>query len=146
MRAAAAALLAAGAGPVTLVGTDIPALRVSQVERALAALGARPAADVVFGPAADGGYYLVALRRLRDDREATLFDPSIPWGGPDVLARSQAAAAAAGLRSARVETLHDIDTADDLADLRARIGRAAPGARVAGRRTTSVVRSLASRR
>ena len=97
----------------------------------------------MFGPAADGGYYLVGLRRLRDDREATLFDPSIPWGGPDVLARSEAAAAAAGLRSARVETLHDIDTAADLVDLRARLDRTAPGARVAGRRTASVVRSLA---
>ncbi len=142
MRAAAAALLAAGAGPVTLVGSDIPALGASQVERALGALGARPAADVVFGPAADGGYYLVGLRRLRDDREATLFDPSIPWGGPDVLARSEAAAAAAGLRSARVETLRDIDTAADLEDLRLRIGEAGDS-RVAGPRATSVVRSLA---
>ena len=138
MRAAAAALFAAGAGPVTLVGSDIPALRASQVERALGALGPRPAADVVFGPAADGGYYLVGLRRLRDDREATLFDPSIPWGGPDVLARSEAAAAAAGLRSARVETLHDIDTAGDLEDLRQRISEAG----VAGPRTTAMVRSL----
>ena len=103
--------------------------------RALGALGARPAADVVFGPAADGGYYLVGLRRMRDDREATLFDPSIPWGGPDVLARSQAAAAAAGLRSARVETLHDIDTAADLTHLRARLDGAGDS-RVAGRRTT----------
>ena len=136
MRAAAAALFAdrAGAGDA---GRD----RHPRAARGAGRAGAggrwapRPAADVVFGPAADGGYYLVALRRLRDDREATLFAASIPWGGPAVLARSQAAAAAAGLRSARVETLHDIDTAADLTDLRARLDGAAPGARVAGRRT-----------
>ena len=138
MRAAAAALFATGRGPVVLVGTDIPALGAAQVEAALGALRGRPAADVVFGPAADGGYYLVGLRRLRDDREGALFDPSIPWGGPDVLARSQAAAAVAGLRSARVETLHDIDTAADLVDLQLRIA-AAGGSHVAGPRTTALV-------
>ena len=105
-----------------LVGTDIPSLGAAQVEAALDALAA--GSDAVFGPAADGGYYLLALRRLRDDREGALFSPAIPWGGPGVLARSEAAAAAEGLRSARIETLRDIDTAADLEDLRLRIGAA----------------------
>ncbi|MXY98874.1 MAG: DUF2064 domain-containing protein, partial [Gemmatimonadetes bacterium] len=126
--------------PVVLVGTDIPALAAAQVEAALDALAS--GSDAVFGPAADGGYYLLALRRLRDDHEAALFSPAIPWGGPDVLARSEAAAASAGLRAARIETLRDIDTAADLAALRLRIGE--PG--VAGPRTTAVVRSLYSGR
>ena len=139
MRAAGSALFDTGRAPVVLVGTDIPALGAAQVEAALDALAA--GSDVVFGPAADGGYYLLALRRLRDDREAALFTPAIPWGGPEVLARSEAAADAAGLRRARIETLRDIDTADDLADLRLRIGEAG----VAGPRTTSVVRSLGAR-
>ncbi|MDE2754537.1 MAG: TIGR04282 family arsenosugar biosynthesis glycosyltransferase [Gemmatimonadota bacterium] len=136
MRAAAMALFGAGRGPVVLVGTDIPSLGAAQVEAALDALAAGP--DVVFGPAADGGYYLLGLRRLRDDREGALFSAAIPWGGPDVLARSEAAAASAGLRAARIEMLRDIDTAADLEDLRLRIGEAG----VAGPRTTAVVRSL----
>ncbi|MXY78668.1 MAG: DUF2064 domain-containing protein, partial [Chloroflexi bacterium] len=119
-----------------LVGTDIPALGAAQVEAALEALEA--GSDIVFGPAADGGYYLLGLRRLRDHHEGALFSPAIPWGGPDVLARSEAAAATAGLRSARIETLRDIDAAADLEDLRLRIGEAG----VAGPRTTAVVRSL----
>jgi hypothetical protein len=138
MRAAATALFAAGRAPVVLVGTDIPALGAAQVEAALDALA--DGSDVVFGSAADGGYYLLGLRRLRDDREGALFDPSIPWGGPDVLARSEAAAADARLRRARIETLHDIDTAADLADLRMRIGAAG----VAGPRTTVIVQGWAT--
>ena len=47
-------------GPVVIVGTDIPDLRARHVERAFRALGDH---DAVFGPAADGGYWLVGLRR-----------------------------------------------------------------------------------
>lgn len=47
-------------GPAVIVGTDIPGLRRGHVKAAFAALGRR---DAVFGPAADGGYWLVGLRR-----------------------------------------------------------------------------------
>lgn len=47
-------------GPVVLVGSDIPALTRTAVADAFAALRH---ADVVFGPAADGGYWLVGARR-----------------------------------------------------------------------------------
>ena len=47
-------------GPAVLVGTDIPDLTRAHIATAFAALGAH---DVVFGPASDGGYWLVGLRR-----------------------------------------------------------------------------------
>ncbi len=49
-------------GPVVLVGSDIPSLTAAHVERAFRALGQ---ADVVFGPAIDGGYWLIGLARRR---------------------------------------------------------------------------------
>jgi rSAM/selenodomain-associated transferase 1 len=47
-------------GPAVLVGTDIPALSASHVADAFRLLGRR---DVVFGPAEDGGFWLVGTRR-----------------------------------------------------------------------------------
>lgn len=47
-------------GPVVLVGTDVPDLSAAEVARAFALLGRHAA---VFGPALDGGFWLVGLRR-----------------------------------------------------------------------------------
>jgi len=49
-------------GPAVIVGADIPGIDRRHVARAFAALGA---ADAVFGPATDGGYWLVGARRRR---------------------------------------------------------------------------------
>lgn len=47
-------------GPVCVIGTDIPAIEVAHLRRAFRLLGRR---DVVFGPAEDGGFWLVGQRR-----------------------------------------------------------------------------------
>jgi rSAM/selenodomain-associated transferase 1 len=47
-------------GPVCVIGTDIPGMRVADVRRAFALLGQN---DVVFGPTDDGGFWLVGMRR-----------------------------------------------------------------------------------
>ncbi len=47
-------------GPALIVGSDIPALRHAHVSQGFAGLGV---ADTVFGPAQDGGYWLVGARR-----------------------------------------------------------------------------------
>jgi uncharacterized protein len=99
-------------GPLLVVGVDTLLTR-AHAEEALERLSA--GADVAFGPALDGGYYMVALRRPR--REPFAIEPGA-WGGPDVLAQSVAAAAAAGLDAqvlARAE--RDLDTPADAAAL-----------------------------
>lgn len=92
---------------VCLIGTDTPAVDAARIHEALAAL---EAAEVVFGPAVDGGYYLLALREPMPE----LFR-QIPWGTSQVLARSTAKAGAAELSVALLEPLADVDTVSDLA-------------------------------
>ena len=152
MGAAALTLLHAGWAPVVLVGSDIPGLGRAQIATAVSTLSGPalsspdgsgpPGADVVFGPADDGGYYLVGLRRLRTEREAALFGPTIAWGTGAVLAQSEAVAARAGLRVGRVDAQSDIDTIGDLVRLRTRLATADTHVRIAGPRTRAVVATL----
>lgn len=66
-------------GPVVLVGADIPALSADHVAAAFRLLGNH---DVVFGPAADGGFWLVGARR--SPRLPPLFGP-VRWSSPHAL-------------------------------------------------------------
>jgi hypothetical protein len=73
------------------------------------ALVALDAADVVIGPAEDGGYYLVALRAPRPGLFA-----GMAWSRPSVRAETLARAETAGLSVRELPPLHDIDTLDGL--------------------------------
>lgn len=106
LHAAITARFTAGARKVVVIGTDCPALDARGITAAFDSLGE---ADVVFGPASDGGYYLVGLTRPC----AGLFQ-DVPWSAADTLARSLARAAALGLRAALLPPLDDVDTAADL--------------------------------
>lgn len=98
-----------GCQKVVIIGSDCPALSPRHVFEALDLLACH---DVVFGPAEDGGYYLIALRRpIRE-----VFS-GIAWGGDGVLEQSLAAARQAGVSVALLERLRDVDTAADLAEL-----------------------------
>ena len=66
-----------GAARTVMVGTDTPHLTPARLREALDALAG---ADVVLGPAADGGYFLVGLGRPC----AALFS-GIPWSTADTL-------------------------------------------------------------
>lgn len=94
------------AGPLAIVSSDIPGVPDGAVARAFAALGS---ADVVLGPALDGGYWLVAMSAFH---EAPFRD--IPWSTPACIAVTQQRALEAGLRVHRLERWLDIDTAVDL--------------------------------
>ncbi len=99
-------------GPVVVVGSDIPDLDVRHVAQAFKALGRH---DWVFGPAADGGYWLVGARRRRAPWRT--FD-AVRWSSRHALADSLANLA--GARVALLEELHDVDTGVDLARLKRR--------------------------
>lgn len=95
-----------GARRVAIIGTDVPGAGRHHVLQALAALERH---DVCVGPARDGGYYLLALGRP----EPRLFE-GIAWSTPEVLGQTLARAESLGLRVARLETLTDVDTLEDL--------------------------------
>jgi hypothetical protein len=54
------AVAACSPGPVVLIGSDIPAVTASHIADAFRLLGRH---DLVFGPAQDGGFWLIAARR-----------------------------------------------------------------------------------
>ncbi len=95
-----------GADRVVIIGTDCPSIDESILKAAFDALAD---ADVVFGPAADGGYYLVGLRK-----PTPFIFQNIPWGGCAVLDESLTAAKNAGLVVLLLDVLSDVDTPDDL--------------------------------
>ncbi|MBI5116021.1 TIGR04283 family arsenosugar biosynthesis glycosyltransferase [Candidatus Poribacteria bacterium] len=97
---------AEGAEKVVLVGTDCPGLNVSIAEEAFRALRH---SDVVLGPASDGGYYLIGLKRVTPQ----LFD-GISWGATEVLEQTLKTANDLGLSTAFVSKLDDVDRVEDL--------------------------------
>jgi rSAM/selenodomain-associated transferase 1 len=96
--------LAEGARAVVLVGADSPTLPVSFVEQAFASL---QSADVVLGPACDGGYYLLGC----GSRLPPVFD-GLAWGTGDVLAQTVARLGDAW-RLAVLPPWYDVDTPAD---------------------------------
>ncbi|HEY3909313.1 MAG TPA: TIGR04282 family arsenosugar biosynthesis glycosyltransferase [Stellaceae bacterium] len=99
------ALVGVSPGPVVLIGADIPALQARDIAAAFRLLGAR---DLVFGPAADGGFWLVGARRR--PLFADLF-AAVRWSGPYALADTLSGLprrATVGF----VTTLEDVDNSD----------------------------------
>jgi len=101
------------AGSVVLVGTDSPTLPLEYIEQAFTAL---EGADLVLGPAADGGYYLIGCRRLLP----RLFD-GVAWGSSRVLGETVARFDPQAGRLALLPPWYDIDTLDDWTMLRGHV-------------------------
>ena len=113
-----AAAFAAVRGPALLIGMDTP-----QVTPGLLAVDWQ-AADAVFGPAADGGFWALGLREP---------DPALLRGVPMSTSATgavqRARLVAAGLRVAELPQLRDVDTAADALA----VARQAPQTRFAAR-------------
>jgi glycosyltransferase A (GT-A) superfamily protein (DUF2064 family) len=94
-------------GPVVLLGADIPGVRSAHIRNAFAALRSAP---LVFGPARDGGFWLVGARNGRQ-LPRPLFGAGIRWSSTgtlgDVTARLRVPYALA-------DQLADVDYAEDL--------------------------------
>jgi glycosyltransferase A (GT-A) superfamily protein (DUF2064 family) len=98
---------------VVLLGTDSPTVPVAWVGQAFAEL---TTADVVLGPATDGGYYLIGCAR----RLPPVF-AGVAWGGPTVLAETVARLADPSWRLALLPPWYDLDTLADWRMLRGHI-------------------------
>ncbi len=96
---------------VGAVGSDHPDLDAARLEEGFDRL---QQADLVLGPADDGGYYFLAVDRDRLDRR--LFE-GIPWSTAGVLEATLARAHELDLRVELLPVGHDVDTGEDLAAL-----------------------------
>lgn len=100
-----------------LIGADCPLLDAQTIRDASDLLVRH---DVVLGPAVDGGYYLIGIRRrgpAAGFATAELFD-SIPWSTDRVFEMTASRVRRLGLSLARLETREDIDTVTELENLR----------------------------
>lgn len=95
-----------GDSAVVLVGSDCPEITPDVLQAAFHALAE---ADLVLGPASDGGYYLVGLRRSIPH----LF-VGIRWGDSEVLDKTLQIATEQHLSVRLLEELHDVDRPEDL--------------------------------
>jgi rSAM/selenodomain-associated transferase 1 len=115
-------------GPAVLVGADIPELGPRHVAAAFAALGTH---DAVFGPAQDGGYWLVGFAR-RAPLPRGVF-AGVRWSSESALADTLASLPRR-LRVALLETLADVDDEDAYRRSLIRRRRGALGAAASARR------------
>ncbi len=102
-----------GAERVVVVGSDCPQLSARHVRDAISLLDE---VDVVLGPAADGGYYLIALRRPVATSATPVLFTGIAWGMNSVLEETLAACEDHSLAHALLERLPDVDRPEDLPD------------------------------
>jgi rSAM/selenodomain-associated transferase 1 len=101
-------LLACGYGSVCLIDSDSPTVPAAAFEQAVAEL-AKPGDRVILGPAHDGGYYLIGLKRPHPELFA-----NITWSTSSVFAETTAAAHAANLETAILPLWYDVDDAATL--------------------------------
>jgi rSAM/selenodomain-associated transferase 2/rSAM/selenodomain-associated transferase 1 len=98
-----------------LLGTDSPGLPLAHVAAALAALDG---ADVVLGPARDGGFWCLGVRGGPQALHGNTWLDGLDWLRPDTLAQAEERAQRVGLRVARAPGWWDVDVEPDLQPLR----------------------------
>lgn len=96
-------------GPVAIIGADIPDISRAHIADAFRSLGRH---DAVFGPASDGGYWLIGLKRTAPPPPGFL--RNVRWSSAHALADS--VVSLGGDRSiGYLDQLDDVDTGKDLA-------------------------------
>ena len=91
---------------VVIIGSDCPELDSSIIEQAFDEL---KQSDVVIGPSADGGYYLLGMNTFIPE----IFE-GIKWSSAEVLSRTKEKLNRSGYLFKELEILNDIDTEEDL--------------------------------
>jgi rSAM/selenodomain-associated transferase 2/rSAM/selenodomain-associated transferase 1 len=101
----------AGAERSVIIGTDIPGITGEILRKAFRALASH---DLVFGPAADGGYYLIGMRKNSAQRALPDIFTDISWGTEAVLRQTLGAIEKIGLSVTLLDALQDVDRPEDL--------------------------------
>lgn len=95
-----------GYNRIVLIGSDLPDISATHIQNGLEAL---KHSEVVFGPAEDGGYYLVGMSQMHH----TIFDNK-PWSQSNLLEETLHELQKNQISVSTLETLNDIDTFEDL--------------------------------
>ncbi len=96
----------AGYKSIVLIGSDLPDINSSHIEKGIDALKNN---TIVFGPAEDGGYYLIGLSQLRE----SVF-VNKPWSQSNLLEITLKELEKQQTKVGILNTLNDIDTYEDL--------------------------------
>jgi rSAM/selenodomain-associated transferase 1 len=96
----------AGYKKIVLIGSDLPEINRIHILNGIKALNHN---NVVFGPAEDGGYYLIGLNKLIPE----IFKNK-PWSRPKLLKQTLQELNNLGTSVSTLESLNDIDTYEDL--------------------------------
>ncbi|WP_223032781.1 TIGR04282 family arsenosugar biosynthesis glycosyltransferase [Hanstruepera marina] len=91
---------------IVLIGSDLPDISEVIINQAFESLKTH---DTVFGPAEDGGYYLVGIKNLNH----TIFDNK-PWSDSNLLNKTIEELNSSAISIGLLQTLNDIDTFEDL--------------------------------
>jgi len=100
-----------GFSPIVVLGADSPTLPSTFIQQACQMLTVGPA-DITLGPTADGGYYLVGIRKP----EPEIFH-NITWSSALTLEHTMRNIKQLGLRLVTLEQWYDVDTFADLRSL-----------------------------
>lgn len=124
--------LHARGSPVVLVGSDHPDLPVEYIHRAFELL---KDSDVVLGPTPDGGYHLIGTR---ENRAGLLAE--VEWSTSRTAAQTEHRITELGLEIAVGRPWPDVDTWEDVLELRQRLVRDPSAAPATARVLDSIVR------
>jgi rSAM/selenodomain-associated transferase 2/rSAM/selenodomain-associated transferase 1 len=102
---------AAGGEKLVLIGSDIPDITGDILQGAFTGLANH---DLVLGPAVDGGYYLIGLRKKAFSQAKTRLFDGIHWGTAGVLSQTLTVVKELGLGHVLLDTLNDVDRPEDL--------------------------------
>lgn len=91
---------------IVLIGSDLPDINATHIKKGVEKL---TSSDVVFGPAEDGGYYLIGLSKM-----ITSIFTNKPWSQPNLLQLTLQELQKNNITISTLDTLNDIDTYEDL--------------------------------
>jgi len=96
---------------IVIIGADIPDISPAIIQHAFDGL---QKTNLVLGPAADGGYYLIGIQKADGHQAYPELFEAISWGTNRVLAQTIATADRLGIGYALLDTLADVDRPEDL--------------------------------
>ncbi|UCE54812.1 MAG: TIGR04283 family arsenosugar biosynthesis glycosyltransferase [Desulfobacterales bacterium] len=100
-----------GTKAAIIIGTDIPGITIDSLKNAFEKLKTN---DLIFGPASDGGYYLIGIKEVSWSEANPQLFSGINWGTAEVLNQTLHLADKLGLGYSLLETLDDVDQPEDL--------------------------------